>query len=52
MVNLAAQAVVAAMGHRQFSALNAVHWQQLLAPNGLLMDLEGIVPRALGALRL
>ncbi|MDC0165847.1 nucleotide sugar dehydrogenase, partial [Synechococcus sp. AH-558-M21] len=45
-------AVVAAVGHRQFVGLNASQWQQLLAPNGVLLDLKGIVPRQLGPLRL
>ena len=45
-------AVVAAVGHRQFAALSANQWQQLLEPTGVLLDLKGIVPRQLGALRL
>lgn len=45
-------AVVAAVGHRQFATLNASQWQQLLTPTGVLLDLKGIVPRELGALRL
>jgi UDP-N-acetyl-D-galactosamine dehydrogenase len=44
-------AVVAAVAHRQFTALSADEWQQLLKPNGVLMDLKGIVPRKLEALR-
>ena len=46
------EAVVAAVAHRQFAALPAPRWQQLLAPTGVLLDLKGIVPRELGALRL
>jgi UDP-N-acetyl-D-galactosamine dehydrogenase len=45
-------AVVAAVAHRQFAAWSAQQWRQLLAPNGVLLDLKGIVPRELGALRL
>ena len=45
-------AVVAGVRHREFAALNAVQWQQLLMPNGVLLDLKGIVPRQLGALRI
>jgi UDP-N-acetyl-D-galactosamine dehydrogenase len=45
-------AVVAAVAHRQFAAWSAQQWSQLLAPNGVLLDLKGIVPRELGALRL
>jgi UDP-N-acetyl-D-glucosamine/UDP-N-acetyl-D-galactosamine dehydrogenase len=45
-------AVVAAVSHREFTELPADYWHQLLAPNGVLLDLKGIVPRELGALRL
>jgi UDP-N-acetyl-D-galactosamine dehydrogenase len=44
-------AVVAAVAHRQFAALRAEQWRQLLEPSGVLLDLKGIVPRELGALR-
>jgi len=45
-------AVIAAVAHRQFSALTSEQWQQLLEPNGLMLDLKGIVPRQLEAIRL
>ncbi len=45
-------AVVAAVAHRQFTMLPAEQWPQLLEPAGVLLDLKGIVPRQLGALRL
>ena len=45
-------AVAAAVAHRQFTALAAEQWRQLLTPGGVLLDLKGIVPRELGALRL
>jgi UDP-N-acetyl-D-galactosamine dehydrogenase len=44
--------VVAAVAHHQFAALTAEQWRQLLEPGGVLLDLKGIVPRELGALRL
>ena len=44
--------VVAAVAHQQFQALSSDHWRALLAHNGVLVDLKGIVPRDLGALRL
>ena len=44
--------VAAAVGHQQFTELSAEHWQQLLMPGGVLLDLKGIVPRELGAIRL
>jgi UDP-N-acetyl-D-galactosamine dehydrogenase len=46
------RAVVAAVAHRQFITLPAEHWRQLLEPAGVLLDLKGIAPRELGALRL
>jgi UDP-N-acetyl-D-galactosamine dehydrogenase len=46
------RAVVAAVAHRQFKVLPAEHWRQLLEPSGVLLDLKGITPRELGALRL
>jgi len=45
-------AVIAAVAHRQFTALTSEQWQQLLEPNGLLLDLKGTVPRQLEAIRL
>ena len=45
-------AVVAAVAHRQFAQWAPEQWQQLLLPFGVLLDLKGIVPRELGALRL
>jgi UDP-N-acetyl-D-galactosamine dehydrogenase len=45
-------AVVAAVAHRQFADLPAEQWRQLLDSTGVLVDLKGIVPRELGALRL
>jgi UDP-N-acetyl-D-galactosamine dehydrogenase len=46
------RAVVAAVAHRQFTTLSVEQWRQLLEPSGLLLDLKGIAPRELGALRL
>ena len=45
-------AVVAAVAHHQFQLLSADRWRALLAPTGVLLDLKGIVPRELEALRL
>ena len=44
-------AVVAAVAHRQFTEFTADQWRLLLVSNGMLLDLKGIVPRELGALR-
>ena len=45
-------AVVSAVSHKQFSNFSAEEWRNLLTQGGLLLDLKGIVPRELGALRL
>ncbi len=45
-------AVVAAVAHHQFASQPAEHWQRLLEPRGVLLDLKGIVPRELQAIRL
>ncbi len=41
-------AVVAAVAHHAFATLSNAEWSQLLEPNGVLVDLKGIVPRELG----
>jgi len=45
-------AVAIAVAHREFAALSREAWCQLLEPRGVMVDLKGIVPRELGALRL
>ena len=45
-------AVVVAVAHEQFRALAAEQWELLLTSDGLLIDLKGLVPRQLQALRL
>lgn len=45
-------AVVAAVAHQQFCSWPDDQWSRLLDPCGVLLDLKGIVPRQLGALRL
>ena len=45
-------AVVVAVAHDQFKAFAAEQWQQILMPDGVLVDLKGLVPRQLHALRL
>ena len=46
------QAVVAAVAHHQFQAMTLEQWLQLIGSDGVLMDLKGVVPRKLDALRL
>ena len=46
------RAVLAAVAHHQFMQLSTQQWQQLLEPQAVLLDLKGMVPRELGALRL
>ena len=45
-------AVVVAVAHEQFRALPPEQWQPLLESDGVLVDLKGLVPREVGALRL
>ena len=45
-------AVVVAVAHQQFRVLPAEQWRQLLSPDGVLLDLKGLVPRQVDALRL
>lgn len=45
-------AVAAVVAHDQFTRLSIEQWQQLIKPRGVLLDLKGIAPRELGALRL
>jgi UDP-N-acetyl-D-galactosamine dehydrogenase len=44
--------VLAAVAHHQFAELGVEQWQALLEPDAVLLDLKGMVPRSLGALRL
>ena len=46
------QAVVLAVAHEQFAGLKSEQWLQLLHPDGVRIDLKGIVPRELRPLRL
>ena len=46
------QAVVAAVAHHQFTTLTEANWSLLLQADGLFVDLKGILPRGLGAIRL
>jgi UDP-N-acetyl-D-galactosamine dehydrogenase len=50
--NQHSDAVVAAVAHHQFQRQSADRWRALLAPTAVLVDLKGIVPRELEALRL
>ena len=45
-------AVVVAVAHKRFKALPAEQWEQMLTPDGVLVDLKGLVPRQVCALRL
>ena len=45
-------AVVGAVAHKQFCELTVSEWQQLIKPNGLFLDLKGLIPRDLRAIRI
>ena len=45
-------AVIAAVAHHQFAQLTEEQWRQLLLPDGVMLDLKGIVPRQLDPIRI
>ena len=45
-------AVVAAVAHQQFVEIKLERWRQMVAANGVLLDLKGIIPRELEPLRM
>ena len=45
-------AVIAAVAHDEFVEQSSDQWLQLLKPSGILLDLKGIIPRELNAMRL
>jgi UDP-N-acetyl-D-galactosamine dehydrogenase len=45
-------AVIAAVAHQQFRDFSPETWRALLQPQGVLMDLKGIIPRSLSPIRL
>jgi UDP-N-acetyl-D-galactosamine dehydrogenase len=45
-------AVIAAVAHRQFVGIPEGSWRKLLLDEGVLLDLKGVMPRALQPLRL
>ena len=45
-------AVITAVAHRQFLAIPEASWRELLLSGGVLLDLKGVMPRALQPLRL
>jgi UDP-N-acetyl-D-galactosamine dehydrogenase len=45
-------AVIAAVAHRQFVGIPEGSWRKLLLEEGVLLDLKGVMPRALQPLRL
>ena len=51
-LNVRYDAVLLSVAHQQFAALTVDQWSQLLKPMGVLMDLKGLMPRELAALRL
>ena len=45
-------AVIAAVAHAQFVRIPEASWRELLLSGGVLLDLKGVIPRALQPLRL
>jgi UDP-N-acetyl-D-galactosamine dehydrogenase len=46
------KAVLVTLAHKQFVEISEVSWRNLLEPEGLFLDLKGIVPRVLQPMRL
>jgi UDP-N-acetyl-D-glucosamine/UDP-N-acetyl-D-galactosamine dehydrogenase len=46
------RAMVVAVAHHEFAQLGAAQWLALLEPGAVVLDLKGVVPRELGAMRL
>lgn len=44
-------AVIAAVAHDEFMAMSEQQWAELLLPNGVLVDIKGLIPRSLNAIR-
>ena len=44
-------AIVVAVSHSKYIDLDINRWRSLLRPNGVILDLKGIVPRELNPLR-
>jgi len=45
-------AVIAAVAHKEFVGIPEGNWRELLLPDGVLLDLKGVMPRPLQPLRL
>lgn len=45
-------AVIAAVAHHEFMDIPEAGWRQMLQPQGVLLDLKGIMPRTLNPIRL
>ena len=46
------EAVIAAVAHTKFVGISEANWLRLLNTEGVLVDLKGIMPRALNAIRI
>ena len=44
--------IVASVAHQQFLDINSKQWMKSLVPNGIIMDIKGIMPRDLNPMRL
>ena len=44
-------AVLVIVAHNEFLSFNPNEWTELLSPSGIILDLKGILPREVGAIR-
>tara|TARA_Y100000589_G_scaffold331421_1_gene384892 strand:- start:5737 stop:7143 length:1407 start_codon:yes stop_codon:yes gene_type:complete len=45
-------AIVCSVAHKEFIKKNTSEWQSIIKKNGIILDLKGIVPRELNAIRI
>jgi UDP-N-acetyl-D-galactosamine dehydrogenase len=50
--NLRFLVVIAAVAHQEFSGMSLESWSSLIEPEGVYLDLKGLIPRELHPLRL
>ena len=44
--------IVASVAHQQFIGIESSQWKKYLIPNGIIMDIKGIIPRDMNPMRL
>ena len=50
--NISYDAIIVAVGHKEYTSISTTEWKALIKENGVIFDLKSILPRELGAFRL